>query len=465
MARLAKLTAAAGAARALLALGFRAAEKGSDPFSRKRGQTPFWSAALLLLAIAGCSPAAREDRATVRVWGLGREGEVLRDLVPDFERKNPGVRLFVQQIPWTSAHEKLLTAFVGRATPDLAQLGNTWIPEFAAIGALEPLEESLARSATVSSSGYFPGVWATSLYDGAVYGIPWYVDTRVLYYRPDLLARAGFPDAPRKWTEWLDAMRKMKRIQPPFAHPILLPTNEWEQLAILGLQKGSPLLADNGTRGAFSGPEFRAAAEFYVGIFREGLAPIVSYSQLGNAYQEFARGNITMWMTGPWNLGEFRRRLSPAEQKLWMTAALPAPDGTPWPGASFSGGSSLAVFRGSKHKAEAFKVIEFLSDPAVQARFYALSGDLPAARAAWDDPALAGDAKARAFRVQVERVVAMPRVPEWEQIAQHMAERLEGAIRGRENLTAALAAIDRDVDRILEKRRWMLARRRETHGR
>jgi len=416
------------------------------------------------LALAGCG-AEREGRATVRFWGMGREGEVVRDLVPEFERRNPGVRLIVQQIPWTSAHEKLLTAFVGRSTPDLAQLGNTWIPEFAAIGALFPLDGSLARSASVSASRYFPGVWETSLYDGAVYGIPWYVDTRVLYYRRDLLARVGYAAGPRTWSEWRDSMHKVKGIQPPSAHPFLLPTNEWEQLAILGLQKGSPLLADDGTRGAFSKPEFRAAAEFYVGIFREDLAPIVSYSQLGNAYQEFARGNIAMWMTGPWNLGEFRRRLPAAEQNLWMTAPLPAPDGTPWPGASFSGGSSLAIFRGSQRKPEAWRVIEFLSDPAVQARFYALSGDLPAARAAWDDPALAGDEKARAFRVQVERVAAMPRVPEWEQIAQHTAERLEAAIRGRESLTAALAAIDKDVDRILEKRRWMLARRRGNHGR
>ena len=416
------------------------------------------------LATAGCEPR-REGRVTVRFWGMGREGEVVSDLVGEFERRNPGVRLVVQQIPWTSAHEKLLTAFVGRSTPDLAQLGNTWIPEFAAIGALDPLDGSVARSQSVSSDRYFPGVWETSLYDGAVYGIPWYVDTRVLYYRRDLLARAGYTTAPRTWSEWRDAMRKVKEIQPSSAHPILLPTNEWEQPAILGLQKGSPLLAENGTRGAFSGTEFRAAAQFYVGVFREGLAPIVSYSQLGNAYQEFARGNIAMWMTGPWNLGEFRRRLPPGEQDLWMTAPLPAPDGTEWPGASFSGGSSLAIFRGSHRKPEAWRVIEFLSEPAVQARFYALSGDLPASRAAWDHSALANDEKTRAFRVQVERVVAMPRVPEWEQIAQYMAERLEPAIRGRESLPDALEAIDRDVDRILEKRRWMLAQRRGERGR
>jgi multiple sugar transport system substrate-binding protein len=42
----------------------------------------------------------------------------------------------VQQIPWTAAHEKLLTAYVGESTPDIAQMGNTWIPEFHAVRAL-----------------------------------------------------------------------------------------------------------------------------------------------------------------------------------------------------------------------------------------------------------------------------------------------------------------------------------------
>ena len=66
---------------------------------------------------------------------MGREGEVLSDLVPAFEEEHPGIRVQVQQIPWSAAHEKLLTAFVGDATPDIAMLGNTWVPEFVALGA------------------------------------------------------------------------------------------------------------------------------------------------------------------------------------------------------------------------------------------------------------------------------------------------------------------------------------------
>ena len=100
------------------------------------------------------------------------------------------MRVEVQQLPWTAAHEKLLTAFAGDATPDVCQLGNTWIPEFAALNALEPLDARVAaspvdrRRATTSR-----GIWDTNVVDGKLYGVPWYVDTRLLFYRRDLLAR------------------------------------------------------------------------------------------------------------------------------------------------------------------------------------------------------------------------------------------------------------------------------------
>ena len=419
-----------------------------------------------LLAVC-CAPRSdRHGERVLRFWGLGREGEVVKDLVPEFERRNPGIRVVVQQIPWTAAHEKLLTGFVGGSPPDLAQLGNTWIPEFAAIGALEPLETRIGSSRVLSREAYFEGIWKTNAFEGMTYGIPWYVDTRVLFYRPDLLKAAGFAEAPRTWSAWRDAMVKVRDAGPRGGrYAILLPTNEWEQLTILAIQQRSTLLADDGTRGAFREAPFLAAAEWYAGLFRDGLAPVVSYTQLGNPYQEFSRAYFAMWITGPWNLGEFRRRVPPEQQSLWMTAPLPAPDAdTGWPGFSLAGGSSLAIFRASRDRDAAWAFAEYLSEPAVQSRFYALAGDLPARREAWDDPSLANDPKARSFRVQLSRVEPMPRVPEWEQIAQKIAEEMEPAIRGREPVEASLAKLDADVDRMLEKRRWILARARTRHA-
>jgi multiple sugar transport system substrate-binding protein len=378
-----------------------------------------------------------------------------------FERENPGVAIEVQQIPWTAAHEKLLTAFVGKSTPDMAQLGNTWVSEFVQLNALEPLTQRVAASTEVPPASYFPGVWDTNVIDGELYGIPWYVDTRVLFYRRDVLQRAGYDSVPATWEKWRQAMEAMKRDLGPERYPIIMPMNEWMPVAILGLQAGSPLLADHATRGAFQDPPFRRAFEWYVDLFKNGLAPPVRDNEIANLYQEFARSSICMYITGPWNMGEFARRLPAELQDAWATAPLPSPD-QQWPGASFAGGSSLVLFRRSDHHDLAWRFAEFLSQPEQQIRFHHLSGDLPARIEAWADSGLANDPRVEAFRVQLGRAVPTPKIPEWEQIAALLQERTELAVRGGATIDETLAIIDADVNRILEKRRWMLERARRS---
>ncbi len=416
-----------------------------------------WLVAAAACLATGCGRGGGGP-VTLRFWAMGREGEVVQELVRDFERANPDVRVDVQQIPWSAAHEKLLTGYVGRATPDVAQLGNTWVPEFAALRALAPLDARIAASAALAPEAYFPGIWETNRVDGVVYGVPWYVDTRVLFYRRDLLARAGYDSVPGDWAGWRDAMAAIRRQGGADARAILLPINEWVPAIVLGLQAGSPLLAAGGTRGAFARPEFRRAFDFYLGLFRDGLAPPVANTEVANVYQEFARGAFAMYITGPWNLGEFARRLPPELQDAWDTAPLPGPDG-PASGVSLAGGSSLVVFRGSRHADAAWRLVEHLSRPEVQVRFFELTGDLPARREAWERAGLPRQPRVRAFWTQLQRVVPTPMVPEWEQIAFYrVQERVEQAVRGALPPDSALARLDRDTDRILEKRRWLLAR-------
>ncbi|HXG44567.1 MAG TPA: sugar ABC transporter substrate-binding protein [Gemmatimonadales bacterium] len=399
------------------------------------------------LWLLGCAPA---DPGVVRFWAFGREGEVVQELVRDFERENPGVRVKVQQIPWTAAHEKLLTAHVGRASPDLAQLGNTWIPEMVTLGALEPLPP-------LPDSSYFPGILATNLVDGRLYGVPWYVDTRVLFYRKDLLARAGYHAMPETWAEWREAMAAIRRLGGERHYAIFLPLNEWPPAVILGLQQGSPLVTREGF-GAFRDSSFARAFDFLLSLYRDGLAPPVSNTEIANLYQEFARGTFAMYITGPWNLGEFRRRLPPDLQDAWGTAPLPGPTG-PASGLSLAGGSSLVLYRSSRHKEAALRLIAFLSRPDQQLRFYRLTGDLPARREAWDSAPLTTDREVHAFRVQLTRAVPTPMIPEWEQVTAKLMDQTEAAVRGGKTAAAALAALDAQVNRLLERRRYLLARR------
>jgi multiple sugar transport system substrate-binding protein len=408
--------------------------------------------------VAACTgPSASEPKEIVlELWAMGREGEVVTELMPEFERLHPGIRVEVQQIPWSAAHEKLLTAFVGDATPDVAQLGNTWIPEFAALGALEALEPAVTGSAIVQPDDYFSGIWETNVFEGRLYGVPWYVDTRLLFYRRDLLAAVGFDAPPASWSEWMEMLAAIKQHMGPDHYAILLPLNEFDPLLALALQQDEPLLREDGRWGNFRSQGFRRALAFYLEMFRRDLAPPATNTQIANVWNEFGRGYFSFYISGPWYIGEFKRRLPAEQQDIWMTAPLPGPDG---PGASTAGGASLVVFSASRRKQAAWQLIEYLSRPDVQLRFNALTGNLPPRRSTWSDERLAGDVHARAFREQLERVEPSPRVPEWERIATEMRIVAEQAVHDNLSVDAAAAELDARADRILEKRRWILARR------
>jgi multiple sugar transport system substrate-binding protein len=410
---------------------------------------------LLLVLLQGCG-SSEDQTVTLDLWTMGKEGEVVQELIPAFERQHPGLKVRIQRIPWSAAHEKLLTAYAGDALPDVFQLGNTWIPEFVALRAIEPLDSRLAGSASVKREDFFPGILATNVLEGETYGVPWYVDTRLLFYRKDILEQVGFSKPPKTWEEWLKAMGRVKTLVGEDNYAILLPINEWQAPVLLALQRGAPLLKDNGQYGDFSGPAFRQAFTFYLDLFRHTLAPSLGETQIANLYQEFARGYFSLYITGPWNLGEFSQRLPKKLQDKWATAPLPGPDPAQ-PGLSFAGGSSLTIARASTRKEAAWKLVEFLSDPACQIEFYRLTGNLPAHRRAWQDPLLAQNPRVLAFWAQLQHVVATPKIPEWERIASLVARYSEAAIRGDMGVEESLAALDQEVDAVLEKRRWLLS--------
>jgi multiple sugar transport system substrate-binding protein len=416
---------------------------------------------ILVLAMAAAVAASSCSRSDGRgeplvFWAMGSEATAAESVLAGFRLRHPDVPVRVQRVPWSAAHEKLLTAHVGGSMPDVFQLGNTWVAELDVLGALEPLDARVAASQEVVRGDYFDGVLAANEIGGRLVALPWYVDTRLLFYRRDLLARAGVSAAPQTWEEWASAMRRVREHAAadgtrPFG--IFLPVDEWQTPVIFALQQGAPLLRDSDTRGNFRSPEVRRAVEFYASLFEGDLAPRRAEAQLANLYREFAAGYFAFFVTGPWNLVEMANRIPAELADAWTTAPMPGPAG---PGVSVAGGASLAISAVSRRKDDAWKLVEYLSSAIVQAEFRRASGDLPSRRSAWDRGPVPIDTRAAAFRAQLDRLAATPRIPEWERIAAKITLHLERLVRGDVTIDAALEALDADVDAILEKRRSLV---------
>ena len=404
----------------------------------------------VLVGILGFLACSSEPQDTpLSFWVLGGEGVAVRPLVEAFQRENPDVRVIVQQIPWRAAHEKLLTAYAGDAMPDVFAVGNTWVPEFDALAAVEPLMLSAREK-----EDFFSGILDSSTVHGRLMAMPWYIDTRLLFYRRDLLLDAGFEAPPTTWSEWLLMMETLRERNSGSFKALIAPLGEWQLPVILGMQSGASLLDAEGCFGRFQAASFRAAFHFYIELYDKGLAPLMGDAQMTSLYQDFAGGHIAFYVTGPWNIGEFHRRLPPSLEGVWATAVMPGPTG---PGASLAGGSSLAVSSSSRHKEKALALVEFMVRPQSLLTLYRETGDLPPKRSVWSDPLLLASPPLIAFRRQLDEVIATPKVPEWEQIASKIILYAERSARHEMTEEEALLGLDRDVDRLLSKRRWLFS--------
>ena len=114
--------------------------------------------------------------------------------------------------------------------------------------------------------------------------------------------------------------------------------------------------------------------------------------------------------------------------------------------------------RRSPRQDAAWKLIEFLSEPATMQRFHALTGDLPPRRSAWLGDTLRNDLPSRAFADQLERVRPAPKVPEWERIFQELQLTAERVVQRTQSVDAATLQLDAWTDAVLEKRRWLRER-------
>lgn len=374
---------------------------------------------IFLLILTQCEG---ERKKTLNLWTMGFEGKKIEEMIKKFKKEYPEVKVKNQIIPWRGAHEKLVTSVAGGLPPDLAQLGTTWVAEFASRAPLETLEKWLGDS-RIKRSDYFSASWKTGEFKGRIYSLPGYVDVRVLFYRTDLLESLGLPHPPRTWDELEEVSRKLA-LPEENRYALSLPLNDPFSVLIFLWQNGGRLFTSDFSASLFHRPENLESLRFYKGLFEKKYTPLGVLSDM-DLFEAFRRGIYPMFISGPWMLQEIEERL-PTLRGKWEVALLPRGKVN----SSFVGGSNWVIFKSSKNKDFAWKFIEFMQRKENQVEWYRISKDLPSLRSAWDDPLLQGK-RLIVFRKQLEKGNSPPPLPQWEEVNMLLALEIEKIIRGK----------------------------------
>lgn len=407
-----------------------------------------WIIALItLLAVsviaAGCgsknssgSNSASGGSKTVKVWFMGTS-ESVEPIAKMYEEKNPGIKVDVQAIPWDSAHDKLLTAVASKNGPDVIQMGTTWIPEFASAGALMDMAPYIEKYPELKTENFFDGAIQTTQYDGVTVGIPWYVETRGLFYRTDLLAEAGYPEGPNTWDELKDAAQKLAaRGKGNYAMPI--DAKDQNYLSMFAWQAGSDIITAD-RQPQFNQPEYVEAMNFLNSFYKENLVPPTDLDTVTG----FKEGTVPMFISGPWMIQAVKDQ-NPEIEGKWTVKTLPANKNNK----SLMGGSDLSIFKYSKNPDEAAKFIAYLSSEEAQLKYYETSNSLPALKTAWDNEQFS-DPMIAAFGKQLESAIPTPMVKEWEEVSQASVAAFERITVGGADVQAELDALNEEAKGIL----------------
>ncbi|MGH8868685.1 MAG: sugar ABC transporter substrate-binding protein [Actinomycetes bacterium] len=363
--------------------------------------------------------AEGKAKGTITVWAMGGEGENLPTLVKDFEKANPGANVEVTAVPWDAAHDKIATAIAAQKTPDVSLIGTTWMGEFAKTGGLDPVPTDL-----VDDSAFFPGAWDTNVVDGTAYGVPWYVETRLIYYRKDLAKKAGLTE-PTTQAELKEFARGMEEKAGAEQGLYLQPEQigAWQSFMPFAWQQGAELT--QGERYTLDSPAMRKALDFYSSFHDEGLSA-TAVPAPGVIESGFVDGTVGAFVSGPWHIGILADQ--GGEGFVDKIGLLQMP--TEKTGTSFVGGGNLAVFEDAKNREGAWKLVKWLSDPEVQQKWYDVQSDLPSVQSAWDSGALAEDPMLRAFGTQLEDAKSPPAVPTWDQVSAVIDRQIEAVVGG-----------------------------------
>lgn len=392
--------------------------------------------ALALPALAACgSDAASGGSSNLTVWLMKDTAtdEFVADFEAEFERDHPEYTLTIQIQEWDGITEKVTGALASTDPPDVIEVGNTQVAQYAASGGVTDLSGKVAE---LEGEDWLPGLAEPGAVDGRQYGIPFYAANRVVIYRTDLFQAKGVTP-PSTRDEWLAATAQLNQ---GGVQGIYLPGQNWYVYAGFLWDEGGDLAVRDGEgwAGALSTPGALAAADFYRQLQALGKGPKDSDEAKPQQTDVFAGGDVAQFIAVP---GAAKLVTAANPELAGKLGFFPIPGKTASePGAVFTGGSDLIVPVASPRQDGAYAVVEALAGERWQVELARTMNYVPNRTSLAD--AVEDDPGAAAMAAGAANGHATPNSPNWTAVEARnpIKEFLTKVLTGTDPRTAAADA-------------------------
>ncbi|GAA1000649.1 ABC transporter substrate-binding protein [Subtercola frigoramans] len=369
---------------------------------------------------------------TIEFWAGAPDGDSLPAFLAPFEAANPDVKVNVTVAPSNGFDTKLTTAISSGTVPDMVFLYSQTQSSMLATDAFAPVPTGL-----VDPASFFKTSYDGTLVDGTAYAVPWYSYANVWYYRKDLVEAAGVP-LPKTWADMETFAASMQKTG--VANPIGLSV-AWDGYSAQSLSEfakanGGSFISDDNKEWTINSKENVEALDYWAGLIKKGYAS-ADGPQFLDTTPWFSSGQTVLLNNGPW----FPGWLDDANGAGWSAThvgSIVAPAGVDGSVGSIGGGS-LAVLKDGKNQAAAWKLVQWMSQPDVQAKWYDTFGNLPAVQSAWDSStAISTDPLLTAVKASIPTAVSVPQVPTWSEVGTVIGTQMERVARGEATAQEAL---------------------------
>lgn len=379
----------------------------------------------VLLTVLAATPPAAISTTTIEFWQFWTDSKVrptILAMVNDFEEQNPDIKVNLTDLTWANGHEKIVIAFVSNTAPDVLELGSDWVAQFAASGHLADISDLVA-----ADSENFHG-WGMATYESKVYGWPWILGTRVIFFNRDLMNRAGYVSSyvPVTLPELKEVAVKIDELGPNiygWGSNTAEKHRLYKKFLPFFWTAGGQIFSDDGKYCVIASDYAVSALKLYKEL-HDCCGYVANQRGIEDAFLE---GKIGFIFSGDWLL----KRIELEKRELnFGTSLMP---GNKFPGRSFLGGEILCVNSASKNKEAALKFIKFLNSAENQTRFCkANRSSTPSGKLALTDDYFSSNDHLQTFNRQILMSDHPPVDPDWVEIEDIIESTLEEVLFNEE---------------------------------